>query len=98
MRLSRQATVTGDFILIKNQYASRQAIVLSDDGFVFLGSRGLCIAVLHVCTPTPLALLPSCPSALLRAAASTSSSRARCTQSPLPPVCPDAMHGVRPLW
>jgi len=41
------ATVEGDYIMIKNQYASRQTIVLSDDGFIFLGSRGVCISVLN---------------------------------------------------
>ena len=39
--------------MIKNQYASRQTIVLSDDGFIFLGSRGVCISVLNVCALTP---------------------------------------------
>ncbi len=51
--LLSQATVEGDFILLKNQYASRQTIVLSDQGFVFVGSRGLSISVFDVCAPTP---------------------------------------------
>jgi len=38
-------TVQGDYIIIKNQYASRQSLVLTDDGFVFIGSRGTSLAV-----------------------------------------------------
>lgn len=43
-----QVTVQGDYLVITNQYASRQNLVLTDEGFVFLGSRGTSIAVCKV--------------------------------------------------
>lgn len=39
-------TAQGDYLLVTNQYASRQSLVLTDEGFVFLGSRGTSLAVL----------------------------------------------------
>jgi len=50
------AKVEGDYIVIKNQYASRQSIVLSDTGFVFLGSRGTSIAVTNAQPPVEMPL------------------------------------------
>ena len=43
-----QAKVQGDYIIITNQYASRQVLVLADEGFVFLGSRGTSLSVMKV--------------------------------------------------
>ena len=43
-----QVTAQGDYLLVTNQYASRQSLVLTDEGFVFLGSRGTSLAVLKV--------------------------------------------------
>ena len=58
------AQVQGDYIVIKNKYASRQTIVLLDDGFIFLGSRGTSLRVTRgeqaeeVTLEDALALLP----------------------------------------
>ncbi len=45
------ATVLVLLALALSQYAKRQILVLTDDGFVFLGSRGVSLAVLKVSLP-----------------------------------------------
>ena len=67
------AQVQGDYIVIKNKYASRQTIVLLDDGFIFIGSRGTSLRVTRgeqaeeVTLEDALALLPGLDVAALHA-------------------------------
>ena len=44
----KQITVQGKYLVVSNQYASRQSLVLTDTGFVFIGSRGTSLAVSEV--------------------------------------------------